>query len=95
MSVKDVEHLAGLAKLVLTEQEEKKLAGQLSETIKVVEQLGEVDTKGVEATAQVTGMTNVWREDEIDKTRVLSQEEALSQAKRVANGFFVVKRIIE
>lgn len=95
LSLDDVQRLANLAKLDLTTDEQKKLVGQLSQTIEVVEQLGEINTKGVGLSSQVTGLTNVVREDEVDKERMFTQEEALSGAKRSYQGFFVVKRIIE
>jgi len=65
LSQKDVEHIALLARLGLTETEKEKFAGQLSSILDYVEQLKEVDTNGVESTAQVTGEENVMREDEV------------------------------
>ena len=64
-------------------------------TVGYVSQLQSVNTEDVVETSQVTGLENVLREDEIDESRILTQEEALSGAKSTHNGFFVVDRIFE
>ena len=89
----DVTHVAKLANLSLSPKERKKFEKQLEETVEYVEELSEVDVKGIEPTSQVTGLENVLRED-IAKPS-LSQEEALSNAKSVHNGFFKVKGILD
>jgi len=61
----DVEHLAKLARIKLTEKESKNLPEQLSNILKYVEQLNEVDTTDVEETSQVTGLENVVQKDEV------------------------------
>ncbi len=90
----DINHLKTLANLPLSPQEEKDLEGKVGVTVDYVSQLKDLPTEGVTETAQVTGMTNVFREDEVDKARVLSQEDALKNAKRVHNGFFVVDAVL-
>ena len=66
LTKKEVEHIALLARLGLTEAEKEKFALQLSSILDYVEQLKEVDTKGIEPTAQVTGLENVMRKDKIE-----------------------------
>lgn len=88
----DISHVAKLANLTLSEEENKKLEKQLEETVEYVNRLEEVDTKNVEPTSQVTGLENVTREDEVLPS--LSQEEALKNAKSTQNGFFKVKGIL-
>ena len=61
-----VRHIAKLARLEISDAEVEKYARELSAILEYVEQLKEVDTKGVEPTAQVTGQTNVLREDAIE-----------------------------
>jgi aspartyl-tRNA(Asn)/glutamyl-tRNA(Gln) amidotransferase subunit C len=61
----DVLKLAHLARLELSEEEIAEFRGELSEILGFVEKLNELDTDGLEPTHQVTGLTNVWREDEI------------------------------
>ena len=94
-SLEDVKHVAKLAKLKLTPQEEKKLAPQLAEILDYVSQLTLVPTENVKVTSQVTGLENIFREDEIDTSRMLTQEEALSNAPATYNGFVKVKAIFE
>ena len=65
LTKKEVEHIAYLARLGLTEEEKGKFAEQLSSILDYVEQLKEVNTDGVEPTAQVTGLENVLRPDSI------------------------------
>lgn len=66
LSKEEVEHIALLARLGLTEEEVKKYGEQLSSILDYVEQLKEVNTEGIEPTAQVTGLENVMREDKIE-----------------------------
>lgn len=88
----DIKHVAKLANLSLTSEEEEKFGKQLEETVEYIEGLDEVKTDGVEPTSQVTGLENVTREDEIKPS--LTQEQALSNASSTHNGFFKVKGIL-
>lgn len=58
LTANDVTQIATLARLTLTEAETEMYRGQLSQILEYVDQLAEVDTAGVEPTAQVTGLTN-------------------------------------
>ena len=89
----NVPHIAKLANLKLKNSEIKKFESQLSEILSYIEKLKEADTKNVEETSQVTGLENVTREDEIDSSKTLTQEEALLNAKSKYNGFFKAKVI--
>lgn len=91
LSEKEVRHIAKLANLPLTSEETVKFQNQLSETLDYVEILNSVDTKGLEPTSQVTGLTNITRKDETVSS--LSQEETLKNAKETHNGFIKVKAI--
>lgn len=88
----DISHVAKLANLPLTDEEKKRFGKQLEETIEYIENLNEVDTKGVEPVSQVTGLENVTREDIVKPS--LSQEEALKNAGSTHNGFFKVRGIL-
>lgn len=59
-----VDHIARLARIKLTDQEEEKMAKEMGMILSYIEKLKEVDTTGVEPTAQVTGLHNVFRKDE-------------------------------
>lgn len=89
----DVKHVAKLANLPLTETEEKKFETQLSSILKYVDQLAKVDVSNVQQTSQVTGLKNVFREEEAKQS--LSQEQALQNAKATQNGFLKVTAILE
>lgn len=91
----DVAKIAALANLTLDDEEKKLFADQFSATIDVVNQLNEVDTTGIAPTSQVTHLENITRPDVIDLDRILPQAVALSGAKNVHQGFFVVKQILE
>lgn len=91
----DVTKIAVLASLPVSEAEKKLFAAQFSQTIEVIDELNEIDTNDTIPTSQVNHLENVTRPDEIDKDRILTQAEALSGAKNVHQGFFVVKQILE
>ena len=65
ITINDVQRLASLSSLQLSDSEVQALQGDLERIIKYIEQLGELDTTGVEPTYQVTGLENVWRDDEV------------------------------
>jgi aspartyl-tRNA(Asn)/glutamyl-tRNA(Gln) amidotransferase subunit C len=73
-----VAHLSRLSRLGLTPPELEKLASQLALIIAAVNKLAEADTSGVDPTAQVGGLSNVWRDDQVEAG--LSAEEALANA---------------
>lgn len=89
----DVVHVAKLANLSLNKEEIKKFESQLSETIEYIGQLNEIDTSNVKETSQVTGLSNVTRDDNTSAS--LTQEEALKNTKSTHNGLFKVKAILE
>lgn len=76
LTKEQVEKLAHLARLKLTDDEIERLSGELTDILDYVEMLGELDTDGVPETAQVTGLSNVVRKDEIDD-RLCNPEDLL------------------
>ncbi len=95
LTIQDITRIAKLANLPVSQQQAEELTEQVDVTVSYVSQLQTLNTDAVEETSQVTGMENVLREDEVDTARMFSQEEALSNAKRTYNGFFVVDRVLE
>ena len=89
----DLSRAVKLARIELTPEEEQRLAPQLGEVLQYVEKLNELDVSDVEPTAHATPLSNVMREDEPRES--LSQEEALPNAPKTANGLFVVPKIVE
>ena len=91
----DVIHIAALAAIPVTDEETKKLADGFTTTLQVVEDLKTAQTGTIEPTHQVTGLENVLREDVVDEERMFTQEEALRNAPRTHDGFFVVDQILD
>lgn len=77
---KEVEHIADLARINLTEEEKSKLEKELSAILKFVEKLKEIDTSRVEPLTGGTALENKIREDEqIEKTLEGKQAELIQQ----------------
>lgn len=92
---KQVEHIAMLAHIPINEQERTDLANAFSTTLDVISDLSAVNTTNTTPTHQVTGLTNILREDLVDEKRMFSQSQALANAPKTHMGFFVVPRIID
>lgn len=89
----DIQHIAKLANLSIDADQEKLFIPQLTAILAFVSKLQEISTDNVKPTAQVTGLNNVYREDVVDEARILTQAQALSNAKKTHNGYFVVPSV--
>ena len=89
----DVRHLAQLSNLQLADDEVENLRGDLENILGYIEQLGELDTTGVEPTYQVTGLENVWRSDEIANSGV-AREQLLALAPEQAASSVKVPKVL-
>ena len=89
----DVEHIAHLARLRLTEEEKAKFGAQINSILTYVEKLNELDTTGVEPTSHVLALSDVMREDKV--RACLSQDEALMNAPERSGDLYRVPKIIE
>ncbi|MCZ8523479.1 MULTISPECIES: Asp-tRNA(Asn)/Glu-tRNA(Gln) amidotransferase subunit GatC [Paenibacillus] len=65
VTIKDVEHVAGLARLALSEEEKERFTEQLNAILKYAGQLEGLDTEGVEPTSHAMPLVNVLREDAV------------------------------
>jgi len=92
IDVNQVRYIAHLARLELSEEEEKRFTHQLARILSYVEKLRELDTSNVPPTSHVLPVKNVFREDELGFS--LSPREALSNAPLRKNNLFKVPRII-
>ena len=92
---KDVEHVARLARLSLTEEEKDKYTAQLGSILGYIEKLGQLDTDHVAPTSHPLEMSNVWREDVLRPVPSATLETLLNQAPEHEGPFFKVKKIIE
>ncbi|MEA2113692.1 MAG: Asp-tRNA(Asn)/Glu-tRNA(Gln) amidotransferase subunit GatC, partial [Patescibacteria group bacterium] len=61
-TIKQVEKVAGLARLGIDKKEKKKFTEELSAVLEFIDKLGQIKTDKIEPTAQVTGLENVTRE---------------------------------
>ena len=93
ISKQEVEHVAKLARLDITESEKDAFSRQLSAILTYIEQLKSIDTTGVEPTATVLEQTNVFREDTVRPS--LPVEHALANAPNAQDGYFQVPKILE
>jgi len=91
---KEILKIAKLSNIPLDNKESSYISSQFNKTLETVNVINELKTES-EGTNSVTGLKNVFREDKVDKKRILSKEQALSNSKRTLNGFFVVKGIID
>ena len=89
----DVGYVARLARLDLSAAEIAQYQAQLSDVLKFVEALRQVDVSDVEPTAHASAVFNVFRADEPQPS--FSPATALSNAPRQANGLFVVTKVVE
>ena len=89
----EMDHLALLARLGLTDEEKDRMAGQLGDILQHFERLKQLDTEHIPPTAQVIEAENVLREDE--PRPGLSHELALSNAPRAEEPFVRVLPILE
>lgn len=94
-TISDVQKIADLAHIPVTDDQAKDLATGFTTTMRIVDELADVDITNVEQTNQVTGLENVFRDDEIDTPRMFTQEQALANGKRTHNGFFVVDQVLD
>lgn len=89
----DVLKLASLARLDLTDDEVELYKTELSKILDYVAMLEKADVAGLEPTAQVTGLKNVMRKDEVIDYGV-SPDELLRLAPRTQDGYVKVNRMI-
>ncbi len=92
ISREQVEHVARLAALALTEEEKKLFGRQLNQVLEHAEVIKSVDTEDVPPTSHAIPMGNVYREDQVRPS--LPPEEALRNAPQPEDGFFSVPRIV-
>jgi len=92
VTIKDVEHIAKLAKLEFNEDEKAKFTDQFNEILAFMEKLNELDTSNVEPLSHVIELQNVFREDAVKPS--IPTEEALQNAPAKTDKFFKVPKVI-
>jgi aspartyl-tRNA(Asn)/glutamyl-tRNA(Gln) amidotransferase subunit C len=85
--------IANLARIAMSEEEAERLKPELNNILHWVEQLGEVDTSGVEPLAMVIANKTRMREDKV--TDGDCRDDVLANAPLAEHGFFAVPKVIE
>lgn len=93
ITVKDVQHVAKLARLQLSPEEEATFTEQMNAILQYAEKLNELDTDNVKPTTHVLQVSNVMREDVVKES--LTQEEVLLNAPDEEDGHFKVPAVLE
>lgn len=88
-----VRNIAFLARIDVPDEDLAPLAGELSAIVGFIEQLQEVDTKGVAPMASVADMSLRWREDVVADGGIA--DKVLANAPDAAEGFFLVPKVVE
>lgn len=89
----DVFHLARLSSLQLSDSEVDTLQKDIGNILEYVQQLGELDTTGIEPTYQVTDLENVWRDDTVIDDQI-SREQLLSLSPESTNHQIKVPKVL-
>jgi aspartyl-tRNA(Asn)/glutamyl-tRNA(Gln) amidotransferase subunit C len=93
LSLEEVEHIATLARLRLTNSEKERFRQQLSAVLDYMAKLKEVDTTQIEPTATVLPLRTVLRPDDV--TPSLTTEELLANAPAAEAGMFRVPPVLD
>ena len=89
----DVLHLAQLSSLQLADDEIDELQADIANILGYVEQLGELNTDGIEPTYQVTDLENVWRDDKVIDYEI-SREQLLALSPESTNNAVKVPKVL-
>ncbi|MFN3396097.1 MAG: Asp-tRNA(Asn)/Glu-tRNA(Gln) amidotransferase subunit GatC [Thermodesulfovibrionales bacterium] len=89
----EIGHVALLARLALTEEEERRFGDQLNTILEYIGKLNELDTSEIPPTSHVLEIQNVMREDIVRPS--ISKEKALSNAPDKTEDFYRVPKIID
>ncbi len=92
MKTMDIERVAKLARLKLTDAEKDRFSNQMETIIGYIEKLNELDTDNTEPTAHVLGLNNVFRDDVA--TEPLTDHEPINDSPAHSKGHYEVPKII-
>ena len=93
LSSQEVEYVAHLARLEITDKEKDKFTAQLNDILLYIDKLNELDTKGVEPMSHAISVTNAFREDIILDS--IGTENSLTNAPDARGEFFRVPKVID
>ncbi len=92
ITLEEVRHVAGLARLDLSPEEEERMTHELNAILAYMEKLAEVDTSDVPPMTHAMEQVNVFREDEVAES--LDRSAAVSNAPQTDGAHFVVPKVI-
>jgi aspartyl/glutamyl-tRNA(Asn/Gln) amidotransferase C subunit len=90
-----LDQIAAMAKLPITKQQSIQLAREFQESMAVVKTITAIDTNRITPTYQVNHLNNVLRKDEAKPHTCFTQAQALANAPKTYNGYFLVERVID
>ena len=93
LSSQEVEYVAHLARLEITDKEKDKFTAQLNDILLYIGKLNELNTKGVEPMSHAIAVTNAFREDNIVDS--IGTEKSLANAPDARGEFFRVPKVID
>jgi aspartyl-tRNA(Asn)/glutamyl-tRNA(Gln) amidotransferase subunit C len=93
ITIKDVEHVAKLARLAISEEEKETFTQQLADIVSYINLLNELDTQNIEPMAHSIPMTNITRDDISEN--IYNKEEMLAICPIEEDGFLRVPRITD
>lgn len=93
LSLDEIQKVAQLARIELSDDELVVASTEISSILDFVDTIQNTDTAGVEPTSQVTGLTDVWREDLVVKCTI-SPKLLLASAPELQDGYIKVKKVL-
>lgn len=93
VTVEEVRHIADLARLRFSDDEEEQLAEEMNQVLDHMDKLSELDTEDVEPMSHVLEISNVFRDDEAEQR--ITREEALKNAPHADHQYFLVPKVID
>lgn len=95
LTAKEIDKIAQLSRLELSEKEKKMYAEQLSVVFDYVKMLDQVDTEDVAETCQVTGLEDVVRKDEVKECDEETRQKLIEQFPEKIGDLLKVKKVFE
>jgi len=94
LNTEQIQHLAHLARLELTTQEQEKFTSQISSILEYFDKLNEVDTQGVEPLSQSIELENILRPDEIEECDTNIRDSILNNAPQTSGDYIKTNKIL-
>ncbi len=93
LSISNIQNIAKLARIELDAKEAESMGLEASSILEFVEIIQSTDTSGEIPTSQVTGLTDVWREDVV-RPCTIAPKELLANAPELQDGYVKVKKVL-